>query len=131
MLTTYPHGLENWILWRILPRMSILVKIYDTETVAEIAKKIYYKFDVMASCTIYGFVKEENRDALLPKGEAVLMELRRLDDLENMQYSSNGKRQRKNKYKPNSIGGPIAQRIFTWDKKVVDSEPRYTIWRYQ
>lgn len=110
--------------------MSIRVKIYESETVREIAEKIWEGLDVMASCTVFGFVEDCNR--LIPKGEAVLIVLKELDDKENIKkIGTTGKRQRIFKYRNNSIGGPIAHKIFTWEKRIVDSDVRYTIWRYQ
>jgi hypothetical protein len=111
--------------------MSMHIKIYDTDTVQDIARKIYEDFDVMASCSIYGFVMHELEHKLIPKGELVIEELRRMDEKENMGIGAAGGRYRKYKYRKDSVGGPIAHKIFTWEKRVVESEPRYTIWRYQ
>lgn len=105
-----------------------MVKIYDVDTPQEIAKKIYEQFDVMASCSVYGFVVTEEK--IIPKGELVLQEIKRLDELENISYFGK-KKVRKYKYRKDSIGGTLAQKIFTWEKRIVDSEPRYTIWRFQ
>lgn len=106
--------------------MSMVIRIYDSDTIEEIVFKIYYDFDVMASCKISGFVMHEGLKKLIPKGELVIEELRKLDLQENI---SEGKR--KYKYKKDSVGGPIAHKIFVWEKRVVDQEVRYTIWRYQ
>lgn len=119
-----------WILCRTLRKMSILVKIYDTETPREIAEKIFYKFDISASCSIYGFYMDEFKNKLVPKGELVLEQLRTLDEIENCRYTGN-KKIRNYKYRKDSIGGTIAQKIFTYEVRVVEKEPRYTIWRYQ
>lgn len=107
------------------------IKVYDTDTVEQIAKKVFYEFDVMASVTIYGFVMNEQEQKLMPKGEAVLEYIRKLDQFNNFKDRENSKPVRYFKYKKDSIGGPIAHKIFTWEKRIVDSEPRYTIWRYQ
>ena len=109
--------------------MSIHVKIYDTDTADEIAKKIYIYFEVMASCSIYGFVTKG--ESLIPKGQCVLDSLRKLDEMENIKKDAIGRLIRKFKYRKDSIGGPIAHKIFTWEIRIIDSEPRYTIWRYQ
>lgn len=110
--------------------MSIMVKIYDTDPVEVIAKKIYNDLDVMMSCTIFGFIHDIDGRNLTPKGEIVLNELKRLDDLEHIGIRAGGK-YRKYKFKENSVGGPIAHKIFTYEKRMVDSEPRCTIWRFQ
>lgn len=106
------------------------VKIYDTDTARDVAEKVYYKFDVMASCSVYGFVMNEKEEKLIPKGEAVLKHLEMFDEIENIRYVGE-KKVRKHVYRKESIGGPISQKIFTWEKRIVDNEPRYTIWRYQ
>lgn len=110
--------------------MSMGVRIYDTETVIEIARKIYEQFDVGSSCTIYGFVMWIDEKKLVPKGEMIWMQLEQLDKEEHI-GTEDGKRGRKYKFKKDSIGGPIAHKIFSRDIKVVDSEPRHTIWRIQ
>lgn len=110
--------------------MSIHVRIYDNDTVRDIAAKIFEEFDVMASCKICGFVMDERKKALVPKGELVWEVLKQLDEKENTRaYGS--KRQRVWTYRKDSVGGPITQKIFTYQVHVVDSEPRWTIWRYQ
>ena len=73
----------------------------------------------------------------MEKGQAVLNELKILDENENCaEYNSarheNGKKKiRIYKYKENSIGGPLSHKIFTHQRRIVDHEPRYTIWRFQ
>ncbi len=104
------------------------IKIYDTERPDEIAKKIYYQFEVHQSCTIFGFYKGE--DDLVPKGEVVMDYIKTYYEIEFC-YSRGESITRKFKFKPNSIGGPIAHKIFTWDKKIINNEIRYTIWRVQ
>lgn len=102
-----------------------MVRIYNTDTVAEIAFKIYYDFDVLTSCTIFGFVIGEND--VFEKGRLVLDEIEKLYKGECLDDRGN----RKYKMKKDSIGGPLAHKIFTWERRIVDKEPRYTIWRYQ
>lgn len=113
-----------WVLCRTLPHMSIYVRIYDTDTLDDIASKIFNDFDVMAFCTIFGFLTVGEK--LVPKGEIVLRKIKEMDIAKNV---PGGKR--KNVYKKDSIGGCIAQKIFTWEKRIVDKDVRYTIWRYQ
>jgi hypothetical protein len=108
--------------------MSLHVKIHSTDSPEEIAAKIYHDFEVGASCSIFGFCI--GTEDLIPKGDLVLKELRRLDEADNTRFVGK-KKTRSYKYKQESIGGTIAQKIFTWEKRVVDKEPRITIWRYQ
>lgn len=82
----------------------------------------------MASCTIYGFVNNDGK--IKPKGEMVVDYLETLDEMENIKYKGSV-RMRDYKYRKDSVGGPIAHKIFTWEKRIVDNEVRYTIWRYQ
>lgn len=110
--------------------MSFIITINQSESTKQIARKIYERFDVGAFCSIFGFEEHPLSKRLVPKGELVLEELKELDEEEHMRYAKS-KRYRQYKYKPGSIGGPIAQKIFTYDKKIVDKEPRITIWRYQ
>lgn len=106
----------------------MVVKIYDTDTLREVAQKIYNDFDVSASCSVFGFVERDR--LLVPKGQIVLEYLALFDEIDHITYKKT-KKERKYKYRPDSIGGPIANKIFTWEKRIVDGEPRYTIWRFQ
>lgn len=106
-----------------------MVHIYDNDTVQDIAHKIWSMFDIGASCKVHGFVTFE--DKLIPKGELVVKELEQMYEDKFIKISSDGKKLRKYAFKANSIGGPIAHKIFTWEKRIVDKEPRFTIWRYQ
>lgn len=108
----------------------MMVKIYDSETVIEIARKIYNDFDVMSSCRVSGFVLDEALSRLIPKGEIIMAQIKKMYEDEYVDINK-GKIYRKYKYKDNSVGGPIAHKIFTWELRIVDDEPRYTIWRYQ
>lgn len=103
-----------------------MVTILDIDSAMEIAKKIYERFEVLESCNVVGWGEH-----YLGKGEDVLNLLRLLDEQDHIIYNRGGKRQRENRYKANSIGGPIAHKIFTWERRIVNSEPRYTIWRIQ
>lgn len=108
--------------------MSIAVKIYDTDSARDIARKIFEEFDVMSSCCVYGFVEKDS--GLIAKGEYVIEYLKMFDEMENLKFRGE-KAERNFKYRKDSIGGPIAHKIFTWEMRIVESEPRYTIWRYQ
>lgn len=106
------------------------VKIYDTDSPYQIALKIYKDFEVLNSCTIYGFYMDEAKQKLIPKGE-IIMDL--IKDMYESEYIDikEKTRHRKFKYRNNSVGGPISHPIFTFEKRIVDMEPRYTIWRFQ
>lgn len=105
-----------------------MVKIYDIDSPLQIASKVWEHLEIGQSVSVLGFCTMSNE--ILPKGEVVLSELRRLDELENV-YTSGARKTRKVKFKKDSVGGPLAQKIFVWDKRIVDKEPRYTIWRFQ
>ncbi len=102
-------------------------KIYDNDTPFNIASKIYGGFELHQSCTIMGFYRREADMELVPKGE-IIMGI--IEELYKGEYCyKDGKR--KNQFKPNSVGGPIAHKIFTWEKRIINNEVRYTIWRIQ
>lgn len=112
-----------------VPYICIMpVKIYETDSVEDIAKKIFFDFEVGASCSIYGFVV--GSEQMKAKGELVWEEIRRLDDLHNCR-DFGGKRVRKYEYRKGAIGGTIAQKIFTFEKRIIDKDIRYMIWRFQ
>lgn len=107
-----------------------MVKIYDTDTIEIISRKIYFDFEVLQSCTVSGFVMDMEKQKITPKGELVMQELSMLYNDECCK-DTGGRKYRKFAYRENSVGGPIAHKIFTFDKKIVNNEPRYTIWRFQ
>lgn len=102
------------------------MRIYDTDTIEQMARKIW-EFEVHASCSIYGFVRKDSEEVLVPKGELVCKSLQVLYDLE---YKDE-KGRIKQKFRKDSIGGPIAHKCFTWERRIVDGDVRYTIWRVQ
>lgn len=112
-----------------------MMRIYDTDTVYDMAEKIFNSFEALESVNIYGYVEIEGK--LMEKGQAVLNELRILDEkancsqYESVRHKGGLKRIRIYKFKPDSIGGPLAHKIFTHQRRIVDHEPRYTIWRFQ
>ena len=107
-----------------------MVKIYDTDSVTEIGKKIYEFFEVGASVSITGFVTIEEEMRIEPKGMMVIEYLKLLDEIDNVEQTKT-KKIRKYRYLTNSIGGPVAQKIFTYDIRTRDSQPYITIWRSQ
>lgn len=92
--------------------------------------KIYHDFEVGEVCTIIGFLVDDNNQRMIQKGQAVIDEIKRHYETEYM-TTTDQKTYRKFKYKNNAVGGPIAHKIFTFDKKIINNEPRYIIWRYQ
>jgi len=108
-------------------------QILPTDTFREMARKIFYTFDIGYSVAIFGFVDAQD-GSLKPKGELVCEELRRLDRVEN--YVSNvgarggGMRRRRN-LPANHIGDYIKNKTFKWDMKEIDNKIKYTIWRIQ
>lgn len=103
-------------------------KIYSTDTAREVAEKIYTSFNPGDMVSVFGFVELPEEKKLIEKGLAVLECLRWLYERDH--YSHKG-RCREYKYRYQSVGGAIAHPIFTWDRKMIDSEPRYIIWRFQ
>jgi hypothetical protein len=112
-----------------------MVKIYDTDTYLEMAKKIYEHLEVNCSVSVFGFLTVPELSKVVPKGEMVLIELEKLYDKEYMTMRGPHK-SRKYRFRDKSIGGPVLHPIFTWEKRVVDGkdgvkEVRYTIWKVQ
>lgn len=109
-------------------------EIDKTETVFQMANKIFTKFEVGQSCTITGFV--EMPDGLLEaKGKVVLAEIDRLDKAHNFGNNTgarykDGIRRRRVKL-DNVVGDSIAHKAFKWDKREVDNQIRISIWRIQ
>lgn len=129
----YPQIVNNYCMvsvGNVYCAMSMMCKIYDTDTVYDIARKIFNEFDIGAMCRVSGFFMDEKANILRPKGEIVIEQLKDMDLGVNCKKYTNGI-QRKYVYKKNSIGGPISHKIFTWEKHVVDNEVRITIWRFQ
>lgn len=115
-----------------------MAKIYDTDTVRDISKKIFDMFEIHESCRVSGFVMDSKAKKLVPKGELVMKEIEFLDDLMNCRFvtirgnkGDKEKKIRNYKFKDKSVGGPISHKIFTFEVKVSNNEPVYTIWRYQ
>jgi len=119
-----------WHLWGTLHFMSIT--IFDTDTVEMIATKIWEKLNVGSSIDIYGWATNEISQQLSPVGDLVLEWMKHLDEADNIIYRGKlKKRQRQFIYEPKSIGGPLAQKIFKFNKVFLDNNPRVTIWRIQ
>lgn len=101
-------------------------KIYNTDDVDTMAEKIYRTFERGDTVSIFGWVEEG--ETLVPKGVRVLDKL--LWFYQRDHYGHKG-RAREFKYRKDTIGGPIAHPIWSWEKRMVDQEPRINIWRIQ
>jgi len=99
------------------------------DTLREMADKIYNKFIVGQSCTISGFGEDLNgggRREVVPRGEIII---RLLEVKYRAEFYDGNKRRLK--YAKNSVGGPIAHKIFKYEKHIRESIPVITIWRMQ
>lgn len=95
-----------------------------------IAEHIYKKFEIGNSCTIKGFIIQG--EDVISKGDLVLEELTLMDKLDNTNTPIGDKRPRRKRVQvPDSIGGYVAQKIFKFEKRIIDNTPRVTIWRMQ
>lgn len=104
------------------------VRIYEQDTSLEMATKIFNDFHINQSCSIEGFEMVDGEP--VHKGELVLEHLRKMDEMENMRpYGKKLKRNRR--VLENSIGGPVAQKIFRFSTRTVNHKTKTTIWRYQ
>lgn len=88
-------------------------------------KKIWEGLEVGQSCTIFGFVDTGKK--IIPKGRVVVEQI---ELWYKRMHVGEGDR-RRYVFRGSSVGGPIAHPIFSYEYRVVDNEPRYTIWRYQ
>lgn len=107
-----------------------MVKIYETDNPKQIADKIYNHFGIGENVTVKGYIRNDITEEIEEIGMMVIKELEYLDRKENCRMSA-GKYIRRHSYQNKSIGGPIAQKIFQWDRKIVDRMPRYFIFRFQ
>lgn len=107
------------------------ITILDTDTFQIIAKKIWNNLLVGSSVDVHGWAMNETSQQLSPLGDLVLEHIRYFDELDNCSYTKSGKKTRRSRYEQHSIGGPIAQKIFKWNRVIIDKNPRVTIWRIQ
>jgi len=119
-----------------LPQTKIMsIEIYDTDTWKQVADKIWSDgFQTNQSCSIYGI--ELINGKAVAKGELVVEELRRLDKEENVMVGQSGKKSRRRKILPDSIGGYVAHKIFRFKYNIIIDEVKgntvkYNIWRVQ
>jgi len=104
------------------------VRVYAEDTSKEMAEKIFQHFILNQSCSVTGF--EIVDDEPVHKGELVLNHLRAMDEAENTRtYGKKLKRNRR--ILENSIGGPVAQKIFRYETRTVNKTTKTTIWRIQ
>lgn len=108
-------------------------RLLQTDSWQEMAKKIYENFEVLQSCSVSGFICEEEkrltglkRDEVFAKGQVVWDEITRMDREEN--FTKAGRRKRR--YLPMSNGAEIANKLFRYSI-VNNPVPKWTIWRVQ
>lgn len=110
--------------------MSITILYNDT--FEDIARKIWNKLNVGSSVDVHGWAINEISQQLSPLGDLVLEFMKFLYEVDNITYHGKlHKKQRKFYYEPKSIGGPLAHKIFKYNKVILDNNPRVTIWRIQ
>lgn len=111
------------------------MEIASTDTVYEMATKIFNKAIIGQSFAIDGFVIMPD-DSVEHKGKLVLEEIERLDKVHNFGNNTgarfkNGIRRRRVRPE-NVVGDSIAHKAFKWEMRTLDNhKPRYTIWRIQ
>lgn len=111
---------------------KIAVRINVSDSVEEMAKKIFKHFEVGQSTTIEGFLRSKDPDApMIPKGQIVLKKIEELDQFCNMQLAKDNRWRRRRVKPANTIGDYLAHKIFTWEKRMDESSIKYTIWRIQ
>ena len=118
-------------------KLKAMIEIYDTDTWKQAADKIWSDgFVVDQSCSIFGI--EFYKGDAWGKGELVVKELERLDKDKNVMIGASGKKMRKRKFIPGSIGGYIAHKIFRYkEHRIIDptgvkgNTVKMNIWRAQ
>lgn len=109
----------------------MIPKIYTTDTPLEIARKIYYQFEVHNSCKVTGLVKVEGSDDPVAKGRIVAELIREFDRIENTTKAKDGRIRRRRKILDNTIGGYVADKIFRYSEFAGVDEVKWTFWRIQ
>lgn len=107
------------------------IRILPDDSVQEIARKIFYGFELNQSCIVRGYVEDSKTEEVFSKGELVLKELERMDMLDNTYIASDKRPRRKRVKPPNTIGGFVAQKIFTYKQETRNSNVCISIWRTQ
>ena len=101
----------------------------------DMAKKIFDKFEIGKACVVLGYVWETDLKTKYEKGMMVVNELKRLDLAFNFiptkRYVKNRpESQRRLMYIKNSIGGPVAHKIFRYER-YNSTDAKWCIWRVQ
>jgi len=108
-------------------------QILATDNYHEVARKMFYEYQVGQSCTVAG-ICETKEGEIMPKGEAACNELRKLDRIENF-VSNKGARgggMRRRRDRPdNQIGDYIANKAFRYSHRGSGAQIKYMIWRVQ
>ena len=106
----------------------VTIRVLETDSIWETARKIYNDFAMHQSCTVKGI--EIQGTKAICKGEEVIKELTKMDKDENIrQYGKKLSRIRKKL--PNTIGGYVAHKMFKYASVTIDNDIRYQIWRIQ
>lgn len=109
-----------------------MVTIDSDDSVEIMAQKIFCNFELLQCCTISGFERDgQGEFRLEEKGKLVCDRLSELDVERNYHKENSGRYRRKRVKLANCIGGFVAQKIFRWDRRIADSDVKYTIWRIQ
>lgn len=106
------------------------ITILDTDDFRVIAKKVWDRLAVGSSLDIHGWAMNEISQQLSPLGLLVVEQMKYLDEVDNIKYRGE-RRVRQYKFMEDSVGGPLAQKIFRWQKVVLNNNPRIRIWRIQ
>ena len=104
-------------------------RVFAEDSVEDTARKIFYYFELNQSCSVVGWVYSAGRTH--KKGDLVLENIKRLDEIENCTGDGKGNSRRKRVIPPNTIGGFVAHKIFRYSRVMVDNEPKINIWRIQ
>lgn len=104
------------------------MQILETDTLEQIANKIYFHAEVLQSFTVKGL--SISGEEVKPKGRIVLDEIQRIFDIETRKWEGHQFRRRRRTIR-DSIGGYVAEKIFRWKIETIDSTIRYHIWRIQ
>lgn len=107
------------------------VQILPEDDYMTMAEKIYKRFEIGMSCSIYGFVQIPSEMRVIPKGQLVIDEISRLDILDNTDIGSDKRRRRKRVKPPHTIGGYVAHKMFRYEILNTDKGPKVNIWRMQ
>lgn len=108
-----------------------MTRVYEHDTVEDMAQKIFRQFEVMQSCKVEGFIPDMINEHLHEKGKLVWERIIELDRQENFEAHVKGGSKRKRTVYENSNGAALAHKIFRWSREFRNNKLVYTIWRMQ